>query len=160
MCVLFIPLLFACLRLRISSKSRSIAGVLFIRPGASRVPYYYAQLVCVPDVTGLLTVCQHNKTKNQKTLVCVPDVIGLPAVWWHNKPKTKRYRISNSGPQVLNKQTHHFISWSIAGVPSSQALPGYLITSPPSMCVPEVIGAQTVWIQKQNKKTSKQHSTT
>jgi len=44
-----------------------------------------------------------------------------------------------------------FIPWSIAGVPSSQALPGYLITVPPSMCVPDVIGALTVWIQKHNK---------
>ena len=29
----------------------------------------------------------------------------------------------------------------IAGVPSSQALPGYLITAPSSVCVPDVIGA-------------------
>jgi len=35
-----------------------------------------------------------------------------------------------------------FIPWSIAGVPSSssQALLGYLITAPPSVCVPDVIG--------------------
>jgi len=39
-----------------------------------------------------------------------------------------------------------------AGVPSSQALPGYLITAPPSVCVPAVIGVLAVWIQKQNKK--------
>jgi len=29
----------------------------------------------------------------------------------------------------------------IAGVPSIQTLPGYLITAPPSVCVPDVIGA-------------------
>ena len=29
----------------------------------------------------------------------------------------------------------------IAGVPSSQALPGYFIPAPPSVCVPDVIGA-------------------
>ena len=34
-----------------------------------------------------------------------------------------------------------FIPWSIAGVPSSQALLGFLITTPPSVCVPDVIGA-------------------
>jgi len=34
-----------------------------------------------------------------------------------------------------------FIPWSIVGVPSSQALPGYLITVPPSVCVPDVIRA-------------------
>jgi len=42
-----------------------------------------------------------------------------------------------------------FIPWSIAGVPSSQALLGFLITPPPSMCVPAVIGALAVWIQTQ-----------
>jgi len=31
-----------------------------------------------------------------------------------------------------------------AGVPSSQALPGFLIAVPPSVCVPEVIGVLTV----------------
>jgi len=41
----------------------------------------------------------------------------------------------------------------IAGVPSSQALPGFLITAPPSVCVPDVIGVLAVWIQKiKNKK--------
>jgi len=39
----------------------------------------------------------------------------------------------------------------IAGVPSSQALPGYLITAPPSVCVPDVLGVLVVWIQKQNQ---------
>jgi len=36
----------------------------------------------------------------------------------------------------------------IAGVPSSQALPVFLITAPPSVCVPDLIGALAVWIQK------------
>jgi len=36
----------------------------------------------------------------------------------------------------------------IAGVPSSQALLGFLITAPPSMCVPAVLRALAVWIQK------------
>jgi len=40
----------------------------------------------------------------------------------------------------------------IAGVPSSQALPGFLTTAPPSVCVPEVTGALAVWIQKQKTK--------
>ena len=39
----------------------------------------------------------------------------------------------------------------IAGVPSSQALPGFLITAPPSVCVPDVIGVLVVWIQQQKK---------
>jgi len=37
---------------------------------------------------------------------------------------------------------------SIAGVSSSQALLGFLITAPPSVCVPDVIGALAVWIQR------------
>jgi len=40
---------------------------------------------------------------------------------------------------------------SITGVPSSQALPGYLITAPPSECVPDVIGALAVKNQNQKK---------
>ena len=40
-----------------------------------------------------------------------------------------------------------FSQWSIAGVPSSQALPGYLVTAPPSMCVPDEIGALTCGFQ-------------
>jgi len=44
-----------------------------------------------------------------------------------------------------------FITWSIAGVSSSQALPGYLITASPSVCVPDVIGALAVWIQTKQK---------
>ena len=32
----------------------------------------------------------------------------------------------------------------IAGVPSSQALPGYLITAPPSVCIPDVHGVLAV----------------
>jgi len=42
----------------------------------------------------------------------------------------------------------------IAGVPSSQALPGFLITVPPSVCAPDVIGVLAVWIQKQKKNKS------
>ena len=37
---------------------------------------------------------------------------------------------------------------SIAGVPASQALLGYLITTPPSVCVPTVLRVLAVWIQK------------
>jgi len=47
-----------------------------------------------------------------------------------------------------------FSPWSIAGVHSSQALPGYLLTAPPSVHVPTVIGALAVWIQTQKKNLS------
>jgi len=36
-------------------------------------------------------------------------------------------------------------------VPSSQALPGFLITAPPSVYVPDVIGVLAVWIHNQSK---------
>ena len=39
----------------------------------------------------------------------------------------------------------------VAGVPSSQALPGFLITAPPSECVPVLIGVLTVLISTQKK---------
>jgi len=50
-----------------------------------------------------------------------------------------------------------FILWSVAVVPSSQpeALQGFLIIAPPSVCVPDVIGALTVWIQNSGQKKKK-----
>jgi len=45
-----------------------------------------------------------------------------------------------------------FIPCSIAGVPSSQALPGFRITAPPPVLVPAVLGALAVWIQNPKKK--------
>jgi len=43
----------------------------------------------------------------------------------------------------------------IVGVPSSQALPGFIIPAPPSVCVPDAIGALVVWIQNQKEKEKK-----
>jgi len=40
----------------------------------------------------------------------------------------------------------------IAIVPSSQALPGFLITAHPSVCVSAVLVSLTVWIQNQKIK--------
>ena len=42
---------------------------------------------------------------------------------------------------------------SIARVPSSLALPDFLITAPPPVLVPGVHGALTVWIQNQKKQS-------
>jgi len=41
---------------------------------------------------------------------------------------------------------------SIVGVPSSQAPPGFLITAPPTVCVPDEVSALAVWIQNQKNK--------
>jgi len=38
---------------------------------------------------------------------------------------------------------------SIAGVPSNQALPGFLIAAPSPVLVPAVLGALAVWIRNQ-----------
>jgi len=51
---------------------------------------------------------------------------------------------------TITKQ--HIKKILIAGVPSSQALLGYLITAPPSVCVPDVTGVLSVWIKNQKKK--------
>jgi len=42
---------------------RSIAGVLQVRPGASRLPYYCTPPVCIPDVSGGLVVWRQNNIK-------------------------------------------------------------------------------------------------
>jgi len=42
-----------------------------------------------------------------------------------------------------------FNLWSIVGVPSSQALPGFLIAAPSPVLVPAVLGALAVWIRNQ-----------
>jgi len=46
----------------------------------------------------------------------------------------------------------------IAGVPSSQALPGFLMTAPSCVCVPAVLGALAVWIQNQKKNEDRRKS--
>ena len=45
-----------------------------------------------------------------------------------------------------------FILWSISGVPSSQALPGYLITAPPSLCVSDALGTLACGFQTKKKR--------
>jgi len=62
-CVFYsITLLFAYLCMRMTSTPRSIAGVPSGR--TSGLPYYYAPLVCVPDVMGGLLAAQ--QTQNQQ----------------------------------------------------------------------------------------------
>jgi len=55
-------------------------------------------------------------------------------------------------PTLILDSLDQFKIILIAGVPSSQALPGFLITVPPSVCVPDAIGALAVWIQNPKKK--------
>ena len=73
------------------------------------------------------------------------------------KSKNKKYNLSFLKPLPTYRYIHFKTTFmcprSIAGVPSSQALPGYLITAHPSVWVPCIIGALTVWIQNPKKKT-------
>ena len=45
-----------------------------------------------------------------------------------------------------------FAIYSMVHCGSAFELPGFLITTPPSVCVPDVIGALACGFQKQNKK--------
>ena len=57
---------------------------------------------------------------------------------------TRHARCVDSNP----KSNIHIIPWSIAGVPSSQALPGFHIAAPPFVLVHALLGALAVWIEK------------
>jgi len=58
--------------------------------------------------------------------------------------------------KCLLQNNNHKSKHKIAEVPSSQAFPVFLITAPPSLCVPAVLVALAVWIQNQeNKKNSR-----
>jgi len=77
--------------------------------------------------------------------VLVPVVPGALAVWIQNQKKKEC---------VLTLHTYHDTYQQvtrIAGVPVSQALLGFLITAPPPVLVPPVLGALTVWIPNQKK---------
>jgi len=58
------------------------------------------------------------------------------------------------GPVYLNTcvRVCHSLHGPLRECPRARR--GYLITAPPSVCVPDVIGALAVWIQQQNKKKS------
>ena len=47
---------------------------------------------------------------------------------------------------------------SIAGVPSSQALPGLPISAPPSVCISDVIGALACGFQHERERPKKKNS--
>ena len=79
--------------------------------------------------------------------------------WVVNCVAAKQTKNQKTTYQTNNKQIHFFKTTfmcprSIAGVPSSQAaaLPGYLITASPSVCVPDVLGVLALWIENQKKK--------
>ena len=96
-----------------------------IRPGASGLPYYRTS-ICVRFGCTRLASCVDLKTK-QKKLVCLYICV-CKCLLPNNNHKTKHKNNTNCGS-------------------ASQALPGYLITAPPSVCVPDVIGVLAVWIQ-------------
>ena len=66
--------------------------------------------------------------------MCVLAVLVSLVVWIQNQNKIKIYAFA--------------IPWSIVGVTSSRALPGFPYYCAALVCVPAVIGALTVWRQK------------
>jgi len=69
-----------------------------------------------------------------------------------SKPKTKNSSLLKKDYMCMHLP---LIPWSIAGVPSSRALPGYPNTALAPECIPVVIGALPVWIQTQQKQNKK-----
>jgi len=133
---------------------------------------YYTSPVCVSDVLFSLAVWRLSTTKKitKKNIkikiipivgvssnqvlpgylitappsVCVPDVIGALACGFQTTKKKK---------ECLRAFLLHLAR--IAGVPSSQVLPGFLITAPPSVCVSDVIGALTCGFPTPKKKQAR-----
>jgi len=139
------PRLFVCLRMWMSSSQQysnvyvksifkypeSIAGVPFDsarRFRASLLPHLH---LCAFQLYSSRQLCGF-KTKKKK-------LVGLYICVCECQFQTK-----------IIKQNIKIIP--IAGVPSSQALLGYLITAPPSVCIPDVIGVLAVWIRNPQKK--------
>jgi len=64
---------------------------------------------------------------------------------------SKQQSYNNNHKTTIIKQNIKIIL--IVQVPSSQALLRFLITAPPSVCVPVVLGALAVWIQNQKNRS-------
>ena len=73
------------------------------------------------------------------------------------KKQTMYIRVCECLFQNNNHKTKHNNNTN-CGSASSQALPGFLITAPPSVCVPDAIGVLAVWIQNQKQKQKNTHS--
>jgi len=94
-----------------------------IRSGASGLPYYCAPLVCVSEVMELL------------------------AVWRHNKPKTKNQECVSTTRTYHDANMWHELQECLR----ARRFRATFITATLSVCVPDVIGVLTVWIQTQKK---------
>jgi hypothetical protein len=81
----------------------------------------------------------------------VTNVTSLTHIWDGNLGRNS----AKTDPKYIHFKTTFMCPRSIAGAPSRQALPGLLITTPPSVCVPAVIGALAVWISNQNRDVKK-----
>jgi len=79
-----------------------------------------------------------------------------PVIGWVFETQTnKQTKILQTCEYILFKTTF-MCPRSIVGVPLSQALPGYVITATPFVCVPAVIGVLACGFQtKKNQKTNK-----
>ena len=141
----------------------SIAG----EPLSQAIPGYLITAppsVCVPAVMGVLTVwIQQQKKEKPQVIKCKNHTLNLcynpkyicycPCVFFfiHRLFVYLRMQMSIFKQQSTKNKKLKLI----AGVPSSQALPGYLITAPPSVCIPAVIGVLVVEIRNKTKKEQK-----
>ena len=132
-----------CVYLQIQGPLRECRS---IRPGVSGLPYYCAPLVCVPEVIGLLALWRHIKPKTKTICVCSWCNWRASCVDSITKPKK-----NSQSKKLSTYKTTFMCPRSIAGVSSSQALPGFLITAPHLCGVPAVIGALAVCWQNKTK---------
>ena len=87
------------------------------------------------------TLKTHNKIKHNIRIIIILQIITIPT----------------PTPNIqINFKTRFMCPRSIAGVPWSQALPGFLITAPPPVCVPDVTGALAVRWQNKTKTKKRQ----
>jgi len=85
---------------------------------------------------------------------CRPYAYALPRIFFANgfrKEFSRQFHFHSEIPSSTNSR-HEMpqkknATVLIAGVPSSQALPGFLLTAPSPVVVSAVLGALAVWIQ-------------
>ena len=109
-------------------------------PSSQALPGFL--ITCTRSCCTWCASCMDSKPKNNNKMF---DYMPKPFQFFNPLP-TYNY---------IHFKTTFMCPRSIAGVPSSQALLGFFITAPPSVCVPDVIGALAVWIQ--NQKSHNKH---
>jgi len=103
-----------------------------------------------PHTLKTQNTTKHNTTIKTLQMIPIPSFILNTQI--HHLKTTFHILNALATYKYIHFKTKFMCPRSIAGVPSSQAPPGYHITAPPYVCVPAVLGALPVWIQNQKKK--------